>query len=213
MNFYQKFVALCSQKGLSPSKAAEEIGISKSTVSSWKSGGYTPRGKTLNKIARYFGVSADELIGISGWFTDCGNAIREERKEQGETLKRLADNLQISEKKLNKYELNEEPIPDTIFEKAAQYLGFSGPALLNKYNLYGDIPEQFNGDADAYEAFLAAERQDHEDEQAERYEIGFDDFTYAMYNESQELTEENKRKLLEMARFFKEQQDKEKSKK
>jgi len=44
-------------------------------------------------------------------------------------------------------------------------------------------------------------------------EIGFNDFTYAMYNESQELTEENKQKLLEMARFFKEQQDKEKSKK
>lgn len=41
-------------------------------------------------------------------------------------------------------------------------------------------------------------------------EIGFDDFTYAMYNEGKELTEENKRKLLEMAQFFKEQQDKEK---
>lgn len=44
-------------------------------------------------------------------------------------------------------------------------------------------------------------------------EVTFNDFTYAMYNESQELTEENKQKLLEMARFFKEQQDKEKAKK
>lgn len=44
---------------------------------------------------------------------------------------------------------------------------------------------------------------------AEGREIGFDDFTYAMHDESKELTEENKKKLLELARFFKEQQDKE----
>ena len=41
-------------------------------------------------------------------------------------------------------------------------------------------------------------------------EMGFDDFTYAMYNEGKELTEESKKKLLEMARFFREQEEKEK---
>jgi transcriptional regulator with XRE-family HTH domain len=43
-------------------------------------------------------------------------------------------------------------------------------------------------------------------------DITFNDFTYALHNESKELTEENKQKLLEMARFFKEQQDKKKNK-
>ena len=33
--------------------------------------------------------------------------------------------------------------------------------------------------------------------------ITFDDFTYALHNESKDLTEENKQKLLEMARLFK----------
>lgn len=33
-------------------------------------------------------------------------------------------------------------------------------------------------------------------------EVTFDDFTYALYNESKELTEENKQKLLELARIF-----------
>ncbi len=42
-------------------------------------------------------------------------------------------------------------------------------------------------------------------------EIGYDDFTYAFFDESKELTDENKQKLLEMARFFKQQQDKEKN--
>lgn len=39
--------------------------------------------------------------------------------------------------------------------------------------------------------------------------ITMDDFTYAMYQEGQGLTEENKKKLLEMAKFFKQQQEKE----
>ncbi len=43
--------------------------------------------------------------------------------------------------------------------------------------------------------------------QEESEELGFDDFTYALYNETQELTQENKEKLLEMARFFKHQQE------
>lgn len=46
---------------------------------------------------------------------------------------------------------------------------------------------------------------------ADEYDITFDDFTYAFLDESKELTEENKQKLLEMAKFFKQQQDKEKN--
>jgi transcriptional regulator with XRE-family HTH domain len=49
-------------------------------------------------------------------------------------------------------------------------------------------------------------------DKVEEPDITFNDFTYALHNETKELTEENKQKLLEMARFFKEQQDKEKNK-
>lgn len=38
-------------------------------------------------------------------------------------------------------------------------------------------------------------------------ELGFDDFTYALHNETTKLTEENKQKLLEMAKFFQQQQE------
>ncbi len=37
----------------------------------------------------------------------------------------------------------------------------------------------------------------------DEHDITFDDFTYALHAETQELTEENKQKLLEMAKFFK----------
>ena len=39
-------------------------------------------------------------------------------------------------------------------------------------------------------------------------ELTFDDFTYALRDEAEGLTEENKQKLLEMAKFFKQQQEK-----
>ena len=43
-------------------------------------------------------------------------------------------------------------------------------------------------------------------------DVTFDDFTYALHNETKELSEEKKQELLEMARFFKHQMEKEKGK-
>ncbi|WP_087064239.1 helix-turn-helix domain-containing protein [Intestinibacillus massiliensis] len=61
--FYDKFAELCSKKGVTPTRAALEIGLSKSTPTSWKNRGLTPQGDTLSKIADYFGVSTDYLLG------------------------------------------------------------------------------------------------------------------------------------------------------
>lgn len=40
-----------------------DIGLSKSTPTTWKKRGLTPQGETLNKIAAYFDVSTDYLLG------------------------------------------------------------------------------------------------------------------------------------------------------
>lgn len=61
--FYDVYVELCHNNGKSPSAVAQELGINKSNVSNWKNNGYTPRGAVLNKIAEYFGVSIDYLLG------------------------------------------------------------------------------------------------------------------------------------------------------
>ena len=63
--FFDSFCELCKAKGVSPSKAALEMGISKSTVSAWKNMGTSPQMALLQKIAEYFGVSVDRLIGSS----------------------------------------------------------------------------------------------------------------------------------------------------
>lgn len=61
--FYDLYVRLCQEKNVSPTRAAIEIGISKATPTTWKKRGLTPQGETLGKIAEYFGVTTDFLLG------------------------------------------------------------------------------------------------------------------------------------------------------
>ena len=60
--FYDIFVDLCRKKGVKPSNAAEDCGLNRSSVTSWKKKGYTPRGEALNAIAAYFDVTVDYLL-------------------------------------------------------------------------------------------------------------------------------------------------------
>ena len=61
--FYERFEWLCEEKGVTPTQAARDAGIRQSVVSMWKKRGSTPSGKTLNKLAEYFEVSTDYLLG------------------------------------------------------------------------------------------------------------------------------------------------------
>lgn len=58
---YENFVRLCVNSGKTPSKVALEIGISKSIVSRWKSGGGITD-TTAAKIANYFNIPVKQLI-------------------------------------------------------------------------------------------------------------------------------------------------------
>ena len=60
--FYENFIKLCAKAGKTPSAAAKEIGISKSTVSNWKTRGTAPTDVTLTMIANYFGCDLSELM-------------------------------------------------------------------------------------------------------------------------------------------------------
>lgn len=60
--FWDVFEILCMRIGKSPSAVAAELGLSNSTTTSWKNGSM-PRIQTLQRIAKYFNVSAEYLIG------------------------------------------------------------------------------------------------------------------------------------------------------
>lgn len=59
--FFETFVALATQKGLSPSVAAEKAGLNRSAVTTWKKG-RIPGEATLSKLAAYFGVTREYLL-------------------------------------------------------------------------------------------------------------------------------------------------------
>lgn len=61
--FYENYVRLCNSVGKTPSAVAVELGIQKSTVTRW-SDGSAPRDATVVKVADYFGVSVERLLGI-----------------------------------------------------------------------------------------------------------------------------------------------------
>ena len=61
--FYDCYTALCQARGISRSRAAQEMGLSNSTVTKWKNTGATPSGETLARVSAYFGVPVGELLG------------------------------------------------------------------------------------------------------------------------------------------------------
>lgn len=62
MTFYENFAVLCKQKGMTPSRVAQECGINRSNVSNWKKNGYTPRAEDLKKIAEFLHVPVGFLL-------------------------------------------------------------------------------------------------------------------------------------------------------
>lgn len=60
--FFKTYQRLCASIGKSDNAVAAEIGLSNSTVTSWRNGA-VPRQPTIKKIAEYFDVSSDEVMG------------------------------------------------------------------------------------------------------------------------------------------------------
>lgn len=60
--FWTQYQLLCQSVGKSPNGVAKEIGLSSGTVTFWKNG-KIPKSDTLKKIADYFGVTVDYLLG------------------------------------------------------------------------------------------------------------------------------------------------------
>ena len=60
--FWNNFVSLCNNSGKSPNAVAKELSLSSGSVTSWKNG-RVPHHSTLLKIAAFFNVTVDYLIG------------------------------------------------------------------------------------------------------------------------------------------------------
>ena len=76
--FYDTYKELCEKSGKSMSRVAKDIGFEKSTITKWKQKGFAPRIELLNKIADYFGVSTDYLLGKEKTATQMDDSLSAE---------------------------------------------------------------------------------------------------------------------------------------
>ncbi len=60
--FWNNFVKLCTQKNTTPTSVVHILGIAGGSVTKWKNGA-VPRDVTLQRIADYFNVTVDYLLG------------------------------------------------------------------------------------------------------------------------------------------------------
>ena len=60
--FYDEYKRVCAEHGVSPSKAAVEMGLSKSMVTHWKQRGNMPTASVLQTICEYFDCDISEFF-------------------------------------------------------------------------------------------------------------------------------------------------------
>lgn len=61
MTSYDVFERLCKERNVTAYQVSKATGITTATISSWKTGRYTPKQDKLQKIAEYFGVTIEYL--------------------------------------------------------------------------------------------------------------------------------------------------------
>lgn len=105
MTFYNRFIKLCNDAGLTPSKAATNAGISKAAVSGWKAGRQSPTDANMAKIADYFGVPLS-------YFTE--NLDEKEEKLPADTDKELSSNKYSDWQILAAYEKADDNVKEAI---------------------------------------------------------------------------------------------------
>lgn len=78
--FSQRLKELREEKGLTQAKLAEEIGVTPQNISYFEKG-REPSYDILIKLADFFGVTTDYLIGRTGYKTNIDDKIEEKKQE------------------------------------------------------------------------------------------------------------------------------------
>lgn len=111
--FYDIYVNLCSQNKLSPSAAAERVGLSRTSVVKWKNG-TIPSGATLIAFAKLFGVSVDYLLGNEQ--KEAPALTEKDQRDISKKLQQTLDQLEASQEGLM---FDGEPLDDETKELLA----------------------------------------------------------------------------------------------
>jgi len=99
--FSETISALRREKGLSQRAAAADLNISQALLSHYENGAREPGLEFVCRVCRYYGVSADYLLGLSDHPSSCDAAMEALRAVNSE-LDKLALQTKESLKELKK---------------------------------------------------------------------------------------------------------------
>lgn len=123
--FWDNFYTLCETRNTSPNAVCKELGLSTATATHWKNG-TMPKGDALFKIAEYFNVSTDYLLGRTSEpnITATNIENRSYSKEDEELLK-LINGLSLVDKAkvivlIDKLNAEKKPSETQIVKKIAR---------------------------------------------------------------------------------------------
>jgi len=88
--FYEQFLNLCEKNGIKPTALLVQLGMSKGSLSNWKSG-KLPSGDALVRFSEHFGVSLDYLI----YGSDRNSRVSKEDQEWLTLIHRLPEDAQL----------------------------------------------------------------------------------------------------------------------
>ena len=88
--FYDIFKKLCDSNNTSPNAVCLKLGFSNATAPYWKKSGGTPKIEALEKIANYFGVTVDYLLGKEEIKSNSGTVFSESIPEDPKLSKAVA---------------------------------------------------------------------------------------------------------------------------
>jgi len=78
MDISQKIFDLLKQRNITAYRLSKDCDIPETTISHWKSGRQTPSTQAIIKLAKYFDVTSDYLIGLSDNPNGCRYCVNTE---------------------------------------------------------------------------------------------------------------------------------------
>lgn len=111
MGFTDNVLSLISTKGISINRMLKDLGMGAGTFATWQKRGTIPSGDSLTKIANYFGVSTDYLLG-----NEQKNEPTLTEKDERDISKRLDQTLSDLENSQGALMFDGEPLDDVTKE-------------------------------------------------------------------------------------------------
>lgn len=63
----ERLLALRKERGIGQNDLARILSLSNASISYWENGKQAPSAEVIFKLSRFFGVSADYILGIKEW--------------------------------------------------------------------------------------------------------------------------------------------------